>query len=343
MSDFKLTVLNPGGNDSNQSFPDYAGEVDVFNHAPINFHAYAACTGGVFLRCTKKAIFLKQPVLLLVNHHQRRCYNTLKKLKKAGLTVVVSLKETGSHQFAEKFSNFKKLGLFKEIVALADGVITPTEALLPVYRALRAELAPGSVKFIPTPYPVKDKRWDFSIPLEKRQGIFLGTRELKISSRNHIAALIILSDYIKRHKVKLSLINKDGKRLHRYIKELDIPDSLIEVKNHMSYPEYLKYITKHRIIIQVDQSMVPGQVAGDAILARTICVGGNGTIDQLVFSEFCSNFQSRQFLLKKVHKLLNDDTYYKESLAATHKKAVDLVSFPVIAKSLQEFFKHELH
>jgi ADP-heptose:LPS heptosyltransferase len=340
MPDYKVTILNPKGHDPDQFFPDHAGEVDPKIHAPINFHAYAACTKGAFLRSTRKAISLNQPVLLLIGNHQKRCYYTLQKLKNAGLTVVVSLKETGSHQFAEKFVKIQRLSLFRLIVSQADGVITPTEALVPVYRALRPKAAPESVRFIPLPYPVEDNRWDFSIPHEKRQGIFLGTRELKISSRNHMAALIILSGYIRRHNVKLGLINKDGKRLKKLINELDIPPNLVEVRKPLPYPDYLKFMSSHRIVIQLDQSMVPGQVAGDAILSRMICVGGNGTIDKMVFSEFCSEFHSRQYLLKKIHKLLNDDIYYEESSALTQKKAGEIISFHRIAESLQEFFKH---
>ena len=343
MSNFKLTVLNPGGNDPDQYFPDYAGEVDSSVHAPTNFHAYAACTGGAFLRSVKNAISLNQPVMLLISHHQKRCYNALKKLKNAGLTVAVSLKETGSHQFAGEFVNIKSLSLLKQIITLADGVIAPTEALVPVYRALRPKSTLESVRFIPMPCPVKDKRWNFSIPLEKREGIFLGTRELKTSSRNHIAALIILSGYIKHHKVKLGLINKDGKLLWQIIKELDIPKSLVEVQIPLPYPDYLRYMSKHRIVVQLDQSMVPGQVANDTVLSRMICVGGNGTIDQMVFPEFCGRFHCRQDLLEKIHKLLNDDIYYKKSLAAAQEKAVELISYPRIAESLQEFFKSTLH
>ena len=343
MQNFSLTVLNPKGNDPCQSFPNHAGEVDSSVHAPISYHAYAACTGGTFLRSVDKAISLNQPVLLLINVHEKRCYNALQVLKKAGLPVAISLKETGSHQFAEKFGNPKKLRLFKKIVALADGVITPTKALVTVYRALRPDSKPESVKFIPIPYPVMDKRWDFSIPLAERKGIFLGTRELNITSRNHIASLIILSSYIKRHKIKLGLINKDGRQLRQVIKELDIPNNLIDIQTHLNYPNYLKFISKHRIVMQLDQSMVPGQVAGDATLTRMICVGGNGAIDQLIFPDFSHKFHSRDFLMNKINQLLNDDVYYHESLLTAQKNAINLISYPVIAKSLQEFFEHELH
>jgi len=47
------------------------------------------------------------------------------------------------------------------------------------------------VAFIPTPYPIDDRRWDFSRPIEERSGIFIGTREWNVLSRNHLGALLV--------------------------------------------------------------------------------------------------------------------------------------------------------
>ena len=41
----KLAVLNPKGRDPDQQFPNGAGAPDEKRHAPVNFHAFAACTG----------------------------------------------------------------------------------------------------------------------------------------------------------------------------------------------------------------------------------------------------------------------------------------------------------
>ena len=44
----RLAVLNPRGNDPEQSFADFAGVPGGRAHPPVNHHAYAACTGGSF-------------------------------------------------------------------------------------------------------------------------------------------------------------------------------------------------------------------------------------------------------------------------------------------------------
>ena len=43
---------------------------------------------------------------------------------------------------------------------------------------------------------------------------------------------------------------------------------------------------RHKIVLQADKSAVPGQVAGDALLCRMPCVGGDGAIDRLAFRRF---------------------------------------------------------
>ena len=46
----QIAVLNPGGRDREQHFGDGAGTPDDRQHAPVNYHAYAACTRGGFYR-----------------------------------------------------------------------------------------------------------------------------------------------------------------------------------------------------------------------------------------------------------------------------------------------------
>src|SRR5438876_10792614 len=46
-----------------------------------------------------------------------------------------------------------------------------------------------------------------------------------------------------------------------------------------SYPEYLRDVSRHKIVLQLDRSHVPGQLAGDALLCRIPCVGGDGAIE----------------------------------------------------------------
>src|SRR4029077_12418645 len=96
-SSFKLAVLNPGGHDAEQYF-DSPATPDSGAHAPVNFHGYAACTGGSFHRDTKNAIAEGAPILLLLRGNLKAAQQAMAACRNAGAKVVVSLKETGLHQ-----------------------------------------------------------------------------------------------------------------------------------------------------------------------------------------------------------------------------------------------------
>src|SRR5688572_31303959 len=101
---FRLTVLNPGGRDPGQHFPEGAGEITQ-PHQPTNFHAYAACTRGSFQRETRSALAEETPVLLLLRGDFGAAERALKALQKEGRFVAVALKETGLHQIADQLRN----------------------------------------------------------------------------------------------------------------------------------------------------------------------------------------------------------------------------------------------
>ncbi len=177
---FRLSVLNPAGNDPEQ---DFSEEQAASAHAPVNFHAYAACTGGTFFRDVRRAVAAKRPVLLLLRGDFRASERALLALKRAGVTVAVSLKETGLHQIAEQLDEKNRLTRFLQIVRAADGYIAPTPEAADFCRTVRGD--EKSVAFIPTPYPLHDERWNFSRPIAERKGIMIGTREWDIPTRNH--------------------------------------------------------------------------------------------------------------------------------------------------------------
>src|SRR3712207_2078055 len=111
---FQLNVLNPGGRDPEQHFAAGA-TADSAPHAPVNFHAYAACTGGSFFRTTDAAIAARQPVLLLLRGDFRETERALGELKTARIPVAVSFKETGLHQVSDQLRDPARLRRFMRI------------------------------------------------------------------------------------------------------------------------------------------------------------------------------------------------------------------------------------
>src|SRR6266700_6262045 len=286
----RLTVLNPRGRDPEQEFRDLPAPGEGV-HSPINFHAFAACTRGAFRHNTRRATAEDTPVLLLLRGDFSASERALADLKKHGRTVVVSLKETGLHQIAQQLSNRARLSRFMKIVAQADGCIATTPEAAEIYQSARWSLR--RVAFIPTPYPVEDQRWNFCLPPDEQSGIFVGTREWDVPSRNHFAALLVARQLSEATGEPVTVVNLDGYKARRLLWELKFPEGKLHViEEEKAYPDYLREVARHKIVLQLDRSHVPGQVAGDALLARTVCVGGDGAIERIAFPKTCGEGRS---------------------------------------------------
>jgi hypothetical protein len=335
-SSFRLTVLNPSGHDEAQDFPDGAGET-ALPHPPTNFHAYAACTRGSFQRETKDAIAQATPVLVLLRGDFGASERAVDVLQAAGRFVAVSLKETGLHQIADQLQNSARLARFVRIVKKADACLAPTPEAADLYRAVRGN---ERVALIPTPYPVDDPRWDFSRPIEQRAGIFIGTREWDVPSRNHLGALMIARQLSEVSGEPVTVFNCDGRRGARLLAEIGFAADKLRVLNKkLGYPEYLREAARHKIVLQLDTSFVPGQVAGDALLCRVPCVGGNGAIDRFGFPETCGFARSIDEVRQIAERLLGDSEAYRTSVAGMIPAASQVLGFKVVAKQLGEFFR----
>ena len=331
-TDSTVAVLNPGGRDAEQDFGAAAEDKD---HAPVNFHAYAACTGGTFYRDPARAV-ARRRVLLLLRGDFRASQRALRLLHDGGAKVAVSLKETGLHQIAEQLADAGRLRRFLQIVAAADGCIAPTPEAADIYRDVRG--GTEAIAFIPTPYPLHDARWDLSRPLEHRHGILVGTREWNVPSRNHAAALFAARQLSDVTGARVTVYNVKGRSGERLLAEIGFRPNRLRVMKRASYREYLAIVAEHRLVLQMDTSFVPGQVAGDALLCRLPCVGGNGAVDRLAHAGTCGVGRFGAELLQIATRLLVDDEFYSATVAESQRHGAERLSFPGVAAQLEQFF-----
>ena len=333
---FRLNVLNPGGRDQEQDF-SLSQPPGKAVHAPVNFHAYAACTGGAFFRETARTVEAGRPVLLLLRGDLRASERALRALQKAELPVTVSLKETGLHQIAEQLADERRLARFIQIVTSADGCIAPTPEAADIYRDVRG--GGDGVAFIPTPYPLHDPQWDFSARIEHRDGIFVGTREWDVPTRNHAAALLAARRVSETIGCRVTVYNLDGRKGERLLKQIGFrPDRLRIMLRGSSYAEYLRVVAEHKLVLEMDTSFVPGQVAGDALLCRIPCVGGNGAVDRLGHPRTCGAGRFGAELVEIATRLLNDPGFYRQTVAESQQNAAERLSFSGVAADLERFF-----
>ena len=336
--DFRLTVLNPGGRDPEQHFQDTIGPGEG-EHPPTNFHGYAACTRGVFHHDPRRAFAEGTPVLLLLRGEFRASERALGELQKHGRPVAVSLKETGLHQIAQQLCDRAKLSRFMRILAQADGCIATTPEAAEIYQRARCKPDPATVAFIPTPYPVEDRQWNFSVPPEQQRGIFVGTREFDVPSRNHFAALLVARQLCEATGEPVTVVNLDGYKARRLLWELKFPEGkLCRIEEGKPYPDYLREIARHKIILQLDRSRVPGQVAGDALLTRTVCVGGDGAIERIAFPKTCGEGRTIDQIASIALDLLKNPESRAAIVAKSQERALERLSFQAVRLQLAKFF-----
>jgi hypothetical protein len=341
LDDFRLTVLNPGGRDAEQEFASLPAPGEG-EHPPINFHAFAACTQGAFHHNPRRAIAENTPVLLLLRGDFGASGRALTELKKHGRTVVVSLKETGLHQIAQQLSNRTRLSRFMKIVAQADGCIATTPEAAEVYQSARWSLR--RVAFIPTPYPVEDPRWNFCLSPDEQSGIFVGTREWDVPSRNHFVALLVARQLCDATGEPVTVVNLDGYKARRLLAELKFPEEKLHViERWNSYPDYLRDVARHKIVLQFDRSVVPGQVAGDALLCRIPCVGGDGAIERIAFSKTSGKGRTIIEIASMALDLLKNADLRGAIVTESQQRALEQLSFRAVRLQLAKFFAQFTH
>lgn len=314
----QLAVLNPGSRDEEQRFPDHAGAPDDRVHAPINYHAYAACTQGSFHRDVKSIPATSRGVLMLLGNSMRPALRALEALLGQGRKVAVSWKESGAGQVARRLDDPANLEGFRRICAMAGAAISSTPELVPLYRAVGCARA----EYIPTPYPVDDARWDFSRPLHERSGIFVGTREWDVPSRAHASALLQAC----ATGVPVTVCNIEGRRGRKRLAALGSPNLRV-LEGRLPYTEYLRAMASCRVVFQQDSSQVPGQVAGDALLCRMPCLGGNGAVDRDAFEP------------DDLASLLRDDAAWQRAVDRSQQRALERLAFAPVAARLQSFYE----
>jgi hypothetical protein len=338
INDFRLSVLNPGGRDLEQYF-DKPALPEATTHPPVNFHGFAACTSGSVHRSAKNAVEERRPILLLLRGNFRATERALEECQKAKRTVAVALKETGLHQIAEQLRSPGKLARFSQIVARADGCLATTPEAAEVFRYFQRKENAERVAFIPTPYPLEEKAWDFTVPPHQQSGIFVGTREFDIPSRNHLAALLLAREICTATDEPVTVFNFNGRKGGKLLEELKFPPGKLRIHEKPEpYANYLREIAKHKIVFQLDRSRVPGQVAGDALLARTICVGGDGAIDRIAFANFCGEGRTTAQLKAIAMELLKNTSARATGIVESQWRAAERLSFQAVRKQLALFF-----
>lgn len=324
----RVDVVNPHGRDAPVDYRHGVTPPGAPVHPPVNYWAFAAATGGRFHRDPGEVSERVHAVVLLIRRRVGVSLAALRALKRAGHTVYVSWKETGARQIEHQLRWWLRRRALRALLAEADGALAVTPYAADHYRAAGAD----RVVLLPTPYPVDVPAWDFSAPAAQRRGIFVGTRELDVPGRRHAEALALAAACARHAGAPVTVMNFDGRRARARIDALLAGVEARVLERRLSYPDYLREMARHRLVLQLDDSEVPGQVAGDALLCRVVNVGGNGAIQQVAFPEWAHGDVAA--LEAAAARLLADDAFYQASVAASQAIAGERLSFAAARRAL---------
>ena len=94
------------------------------------------------------------------------------------------------------------------------------------------------------------RRWDFSVLGNEQSGIFIGTREWDMPSRNHFAALLVARQLCEATGEPVTAVNLDGYKGRRLLGELRFPEGKLRlIEKWKSYSDYLRDLARHKIVL----------------------------------------------------------------------------------------------
>jgi hypothetical protein len=161
-----------------------------------------------------------------------------------------------------------------------------------------------------------------------------------VPSRNHLATLLLAREICAATQEFITVFNLDGRRGGKLLAELKFPPGKLRVHDKREpYPGYLREVAKHKIVLQLDHSRVPGQVAGDALLCRTICVGSDGAIERLAFANFCGEGRTTSQLKTITLELLKNIAARATAIVESQWRAAERISFQAVRRELAVFFE----
>lgn len=304
-------------------------------HPPVNFHGIAAATGGAFHNDPSTVASDGRAVLILVPRRAERALEAARILKAAGHPLIATWKECGSHQIRSFFQRPDNGKAFNLLRGFVTAWVSSSPAAL---ESLRPRVTDAPVIELPTPYPVDLPQWRIGgTGPSSRSGVFIGTREWTVSSRRHGSAMRIAARLVRElPDLSVTVVNTEG--LAGLIRTLSVMgiNRRVRFAGRVPYSEHLLRVSRNRLVLQRDESGVPGQVAGDALLTGTPCLGGNGMLDGLAFPHLPGAGASDDEVAARALRLLTDDAYWSRTVEVARENGFARASFSAFRKLWSE-------
>jgi hypothetical protein len=333
----KLFVLHPGSPLPEQDFGNSLGQPAALKVPPVGDAGFAACTGGAFVRKATSIPESEKRVLLLLDEDLKKARQATIDLRRAGKTIVLAFANASAQGIHTILKKPGSLALLQETCNRAHAAIATSREVEPVFRACGMLY----VESILPPLPLEETAWDVSIAPELRTGIFLGSWDWTNPSRNHRLALLGLREVASQMYEPVTVFNLDGWWGRRWLRQLQYPSGLLQVvERRLPYVDYLRILAKHKVVFHLDSSGAVGRIAADALLARIPCIGGNGSMDRLLFPELCERGNSSGELLQTLARVLDHGHERDEAVDRALEIARPLLSMEKVEQTLEGLFHY---
>lgn len=333
----KLFVLHPGSPLPEQDFGNSLGEPASLKVPPVGDAGFAACTGGAFVRKAASIPASEKRVLLLLDEDLKRARQATIDLRRAGKTIVIAFANASAQSLHGILKKPGSLALLQEICNRAHAAIATARDVEPVFRSCGMLY----VESILPPLPLENAAWNFSIQPELRTGIFLGSWDWGNPARNHRLALLGLREVASQMYEPVTVFNLEGWWGRRWLRQLQYPAGLLQVvEKRLPYADYLRILARHKVVFHLDSSGALGRIAADALLARIPCLGGNGSMERLLFPEFSERGASTGELLQTLSRILDHGHERDEAVERALDIARPLLSMEKVEQTLEGLFHY---
>jgi hypothetical protein len=155
-----------------------------------------------------------------------------------------------------------------------------------------------------------------------------------------LAALLVARQICEVTGEPVTVVNLDGHKGRRLLEELNFPKGKLRlIERWKSYPDYLREVAQHKIALQLDRSHVPGQVAGDALLCRIPCVGGDGAIERIAFPKSCGEGRTISEIASMALDILKNPHLRDAIGRESQDRAREQLSFETAHSEVARFFE----
>lgn len=308
---------------------------------PLAWHSYAAATDG-FVHIydphgDNSKMYDCDLAIVTIDKYIEPLEIVISLLQKRGMPVAVGFHE--GHQTVQRMpilsNSFGYFEILRRIIsktgikAWVDPMPHQMTTLLKLYSNVAND---GFRVFsMPSAWPMHLSS-QFRTSIDQRSGIIVGTSDLSnFTMRNTVISFVVASGVARETEEQLTLITNGQKHLKnaiikRYGKWFK-PDQLNILPQRMPYLKWLHFLSKHKVAINLDMSMSQGQVVGDCAFVNVPSVGGNTSLQTLIYPDLGSDTTVFKTIYETSKRLLQQPAYYKAVCDSANIKAHHELSF----------------